>query len=1185
MRLIKILLLSCVLAATMLAQGDRGTITGTISDPQGAVVASAPIEARHVETAAVFTAATSATGNYNLSQLPVGTYSLTVTVPGFKKYVRSNILIEAAQTARVDVVLEIGAANESVTVTETAPLLKTESGELSQNISTDQLNNLPMLGIGATAAGTAGIRNPYSVIQLLPGSATFGADSSLRLNGSPSNTEALRIDGQDATNGYSATQSLSAPSVDAIEEFAVETSNFAAEFGQVGGGLFNVTMKSGSNQFHGSVYDYFVNEALNAGTPNTNNGNNEHIRNRQRRNDYGFTLGGPVRIPKLYDGRNKLFFFFSFEQFRETTINSTTNYTVPIPAYQSGNFTQALTGKSLGTDPLGRPIMENTIYDPTTDRIVNGLDERDPFPNNTVPLNQQDPVALKIQSLIPQPNRPGLINNFVPTYKNSRLTYVPSIKIDYSLSSRSKLSGYYSYNYSYTPNNNGFPGIINGTPTTNTAQTIRINFDETLSPTLLFHLGVGLLNPTQNQEPPAVDPVATLGFKGSNAQLFPYIETISGNQGGGPTLGPGQAVKLNYTKPTATTSLTWVRNNHTYKAGAEVILNGYVAANRTYANTWVAFSPNETGLPSLNGVSLPGGTVGFAYASFLMGRVDNGYAAVPTKTRMGSHGISGFVQDSWKMTRKLTLDYGLRYDFQTYLSEEHGRYGVFSPSTANPSAGGLLGALIFEGDGGGRCNCRFAHNYPWAFGPRIGLAYQVIPKTVFRAGIGVAYNKPDDNNSLSLSTGSQQIYSSPSYGNPAYLMQNGVPYTITWPNFNPGQIPLPGTTSSVSQLFDPQAGRPARQLQWSIGIQREITHDLVLEADFVGNRGVWWNAPFLINPNILTPQILAAHGLNINSSADLALLALPINSATAIARGFGTPPYAGFPLTATVAQAIRPFPQFGSLNNWHYAPLGDTWYDALQVKATKRLSHGLSAAGSFSWQKQMDIGVEEDFSFFNAISAQVNDIANRPQNKYLSGYDQPMLLVISGNYTTPGFSRNKVLSWVVRDWTLGALLRYSSGLPIPVPTANNALSTVLFRSTYADRVPGQPLFLQDLNCHCFDPTTTLVLNPAAWANPPAGQFGTSAAYYSDYRYQRRPAESMSLGREFRIKERAHLQIRAEFTNIFNRLVLPNPSVSNAQTTTTHSANGLLSAGFGFINTTNGAGSMPRAGTLVARFSF
>jgi hypothetical protein len=1185
MRIVAIFMAGLILPALVLAQGDRGTITGTVSDQAGAVVASASVQARQTETGAVFPAASSATGNYTLSQLPVGTYSLAVNVTGFKGYVRPNIQVQASQTVRIDVVLEVGATSDSITVSESSPLLKTESGELSHNISSTELNDLPALGIGNAAAGTAGIRNPYSVIQLLPGSSSFGADSNLRLNGTPSNTQALRIDGQDATNGYSATQSVTAPSVDAIQEFAIQTSNYAAEFGQAGGGLFNVTMKSGGNQFHGSGYEYFVNEFLNAGTPNTDGGNNQHVRNRQRRNDYGFTVGGPVILPKIYNGHDKLFFFFSFEQFRETTLNSTNSFTVPTAAYRNGDYSAALTKRNLGTDPFGRAIFENTVYDPATDRIVNGLRERDPFLNNVVPLSQQDPVALKMQALLPLPNRPGLINNFVPSYTNSRLTYVPSLKIDYSLSSKTKLSGYWAYNNTNTPNNNGFPGIINGTPQVNTAETIRLNFDETISPTLLLHAGVGLLYPIQKQTPPVVDQVAALGLRGSSANLFPVVQGLSNlTTGGGPNLGPGNAVTLNYTKPTANINLTWVRNNHTYKMGGETILNGYVAYNQTYADTWIIFSPNETGLPSLNGVSLPGGTVGFNYASFLMGRVDNGYAAIPTKTRMGSHGISGFAQDSWKVTRKLTLDYGLRYDFQTYLHEQYGRYGIFSPSTPNPSTGNLPGALIYEGYGGGRCNCAFAHNYPWAFGPRLGVAWQLLPKTVLRVGVGVSYGKPDDNNSLSLSTGSQQIYSTSSYGDPAYQLQDGVPYKITWPNFYPGQIPLPGTTSSPSQLFDQNAGRPARQLQWSIGIQREVFPNLLVEAAYVGNRGVWWNAPFLLNPNILTPQILAAHNLDINNSNDLALLALPINSPTAIQRGFGNLPYPGFPPTSTVAQSIRPFPQFGNLTNWHYSPDGDTWYDSLQVKVTKRYSHGLDFSSSLSWQKQLTLGAEQDFSFFQTVSVQVNDIANRSLNKYLSGYDQPLLLVLSGNYTTPRVHGNKVLSWIARDWTLGTVLRYGSGLPIRVPTANNSLSTALFRSTFANRVPGQPLFLQDPNCHCFDPTKTLLFNPNAWTNPPAGQFGTSAAYYSDYRYQRHPAENLSFGRVFRVRERMSLQLRAEFTNIFNRWVWANPSATNAQATTTTSG-GLLSGGFGYINTTNGAGSTPRSGQLVARFSF
>jgi hypothetical protein len=573
-----------------------------------------------------------------------------------------------------------------------------------------------------------------------------------------------------------------------------------------------------------------------------------------------------------------------------------------------------------------------------------------------------------------------------------------------------------------------------------------------------------------------------------------------------------------------------------------------------------------------------------------MGRVDNGYTAVPTKTRLGSHGLSGFVQDTWKVTRKLTLDYGLRYDFQTYLKEQYGRYGIFGPNTPNASVGGLPGDLIFEGNGDGRCNCQFAHNYPWAFGPRIGIAYQMLPKTVLRIGAGVSYFKPDDNNSLSLSTGSQKIYSTSSYGDPAYLMTNGLPYTVSWPNFASGQIPLPGTTSAPSQLFDANAGRPARQLQWSFGIQRELSRNIVIDVSYLGNTGVWWNAPFLINPNILTPERLKAFGLDINTKADRDLLAVPITNSTAIARGFGKLPYVGFPTGSTVAQAIRPYPQFGSLNNWHYAPLGHTWYNALQAKVTKRYSHGLDLTGSFSWQKQMALGAEEDFSFFQTVSVQVNDIMNRAQNKYLSGYDQPLLLVIAGNYTTPKLNAsNKALqavSWVGRDWVLGTVLRYGSGLPIRVPAANNALNSVLFRATFANRVPGQPLFTQDLNCHCFDPTKTLTLNPNAWVDPAAGQFGTSAAYYNDYRQPRRPTENLSIGRVFRIREQMTFQIRAEFTNILNRYSLPSPSSANAATTTTtFPTTGLLSAGFGFSNTTNGAGSTPRAGTMVARFTF
>jgi hypothetical protein len=1191
MRTATVLISTLIFSLVVFAQSDRGSITGSVADPAGAVVANAPVQIRNIETGAVYQAGTSATGNYTLAQLPAGQYELSTTVAGFKKYTRQGIIVNVAETYRVDIVLEVGSSSESVTVTDAAPLLKTESGELSHTVDAATMNNLPVMGIGA-GAGSSGIRNPYAVVQLLPG-ASYNPDVAIRLNGLPANTQAMRIEGQDATNGWYSVQSQTQGSVDAIQEFAVQTSNYAAELGQAGGGLFNLTMRSGTNQFHGGAYEYFVNEFLNAGTPYTNDGNGHLIRPRQRRNDWGFMLGGPVWIPKIYNGHDKAFFFFNFEHFGETTITNNLTGTVPTVAYRAGDFSKALTNRNLGTDGLGRAILENTVYDPATDFVVNGLRYRNPFPNNTIPLTRLDPVAVKIQNLIPAPTGSGLINNFLPTYRNPKYTLIPSVKADYQISSTSKISGFWSLNRQDNPNNQPLPPPIrSGQPRLVNSNTYRLNFDRTLTPTLLLHFGGGLVTTRINDHSDRFDPVAQLGLTGTYSTLFPTIGAVVGaanstlfsSQGGiNYTMGPGNQIHLIYRKPTGNASLTWVRGNHTFKFGGEFMVNGYQNFNETYSNGWLNYSPNETGLPALNGVSLAS-TVGFPYASFLLGAVDGGFSALPVANHMGAHSFSGFAQDSWKVTKKLTVDYGLRYDFSTYLRDGNGYYLIWSPSTPNPNAGGRLGAIIGEGYGGGRCNCSYSKNYPFAFGPRVGLAYQLNAKTVLRVGAGISYYKTDNNN-LGLSSVTQYAYQTASYGDPAYLTRNGLPYKLTFPNFDPGQGLFPGVLGSAPQEQDQNAGRPARQLQWSAGIQRQLTRNLVVEGTYVGNRGVWWNAAGLICPNCLTPQELSKFGLDLNNASDRTLLAAPISSALAASRGFGVP-YPGFPASATVAQSLRPYSQYGNITNFHWVPIGDTWYESLQVKATQRFTHGLDFSSAFTWAKQLTSGVEDDFGRGGGVVT--NDVFNRPNQKALSSYDQPFQFVFSGSYITPKWSATnkgvKILSWISQDWQIGALLRYASGLPIAAPTSTNSMSTYLFQSTLFNRVPGVPLFTQDLNCHCFDPNTTFVLNPNAWSNPAPGQWGTAAAYYTDYRYQRRPVENLSLGRVFRIKERASLQIRGEFTNIFNRAEPNNPTATNALATQTRNSAGQTTAGFGYINTAT-TFSAPRQGQLIARFQF
>ena len=1189
-----------------------GTITGVISDSSGAVIPNAPIEAKNLATGVISTAATSATGNYELGDLPSGTYEIDVAVAGFKKYVRTGITVQQLQTTRVDAALQVGAAGEAVTVTADAPLLQTESGDISHNVTTNLQDNLPMGSIGA-------IRVSTEVVLTIPG--VNGGLTSISINGSPAASERIRIDGLDATytlgNAY---YSFGAPSVDSLQEVAVQTSNYAAEYGQSTGAVLSYTMKSGTNQFHGSLYDYLVNEDLNS------HGAYSHLRPKTRGNDFGGTVGGPVWIPKVYNGKNKTFFFFSYESHPTTTTTTTNLLTVPTPQYQTGNFSAAeaaTANKIIGTDPLGRPIVQNSIYDPATQRpasATNSLLIRDPFMNNTIPLTRLDPVAVRIQNLIPQPQgqfATGLINNYINPYTVHAKDYIPSIKIDHSVSSKIKLSYNWGEVVMATPgpptntSEDGFPLLLsNFLPTNWPTTSNRLNYDQTIKPTLLLHLGGSFVKSSLSM-PPAVtgyNVTTGIGLTGPFTPLmFPALTGLLGaNSTGGAggaagNLGvssgiDGEQLTLEE-KTNLVANLTWVRNNHTYKFGGEAGIEGYPNSNFLDTNGVYGFSAAETGLPYLNALGPAGtsSTIGLPYASFLLGLVDNYQVDAPAVAKLGKHQLGFFAQDSWKVMRKLTLDYGLRYDYSTAGKEQYGRYGFFDPTVPNTQDGGRLGGVTY----GATCGCgnNFFDSYKLGFGPRLGVAYQLNEKTVLRAGAALLIGTTADVGIQARSVTSVNQVNSTAWAQAPMTLATGVPLTyaqVAWPNFNASHfpvVPIAGTPGSApGSWIDPHAGYPSKSYQWSIGVQREITRDLVVNAAYVGNRGVWLPSSGAVNYNANTPQaLLSADGLDITTASARAILAAPIGTAAA-GPFFDKLPYAGFPLTATVAQSLRPFPQFNTAPAALWAPLGDNWYDALQVRVIKRFSHGLDASYNFTWSKSLDNGVE----------GVENDPFNRSQDKFLSGSDRPLVSNINFSYTVPvaPWTNNKILKYVLSGWQMGALLTYASGTPIAVPGASaNLLSTETFETaSYLNRVPGQPLFLQNLNCHCFDPTKTLVLNPAAWALPAAGTWGTSPAYYNDYRSQRHPTENFNVGRTFRIRESMSLSLRAEFVNIFNRTVLPAPSSSTPLTSPTCFASGFsgptgacspgatIASGFGYENTVNIAGGT-RTGQIVARFRF
>ncbi|HEY6342829.1 MAG TPA: carboxypeptidase-like regulatory domain-containing protein [Bryobacteraceae bacterium] len=658
MRRISLAAVILLSASVGFGQTSLASVTGTITDSTGAVVANAPVTVKNVENGQVYTAASSDTGNYTVSQLPIGDYNLTVTSTGFKTYSHTNFHLAAGQTMREDASLQVGQTNEAVTVSAEASLLQTESSELVHNVTLSQLDNLPLLSVGAT---NDGVRDLFAASRLLPGiqysdSGAFSAVVSAVVNGTPSNTLQTRLDGATMNPTSARLQGATMetqPSTEAIQEVAIQTSNFAPEFGTAGGAVVNLLTKSGTNTYHGTGYDYVVNEALNAAQPYTG------IKNKIRQNDYGFTLGGPFRIPKVYNGTNRTFFFFSFEQFRQKLINNTLPDTVPIPAYRAGDFSSLITTENrLVTtasgpyvDPLGRTISSGTIFDPSSTSQVNGTPVRNPFPNNQIPPTSFDPVAVKILALVPQPLGPAAGQagaNYLAPFDESRVTNIPSIKVDQNVGAKLHMAFYFQRTNTGTPRTitaaDDLPNDITGSAiSANAARTARVNIDYTLTPRLLLHFTLGWNDSDfllQSQNYP-FNAQQTLGIPGQTAsRTFPIIDTNVSSagvaltqpsntaEGGMSSLGGSFDQHFFERRPALNTSASYVRGAHTYKVGFEIRQEKFPNYNYSYSAGDYTTGTNWTTQPSL--VST---TVAMALPDSVSLRFYSAALALPSWTR------------------------------------------------------------------------------------------------------------------------------------------------------------------------------------------------------------------------------------------------------------------------------------------------------------------------------------------------------------------------------------------------------------------------------------------------------------------------------------------------------------------------------------------------------------------------
>jgi hypothetical protein len=1240
-------------------QIGNGTVTGTVTDQAGAVVAGAKIEVKSGDTGVVYPGASTGTGNYAVADLPPGVYTVTVTVMGFKIYIQSNVQVQAQGVVRADIPLQVGANTESITVTETSSLLKVDSGELAHNVTVTDMDNLPLLGIGTVNSGSSGYRNPYATLLTLPGVSNYATSGTFSINGLGgfSTTETMRVEGQDATvrlfGAYDYTQ-IGQSGADSIQEIAYQVSNYAPEFGQAGSVVINMTMKGGTNQYHGSGYDYFVNEDLNAGDPysisggtgSKSGGDLGKFRPRNRRNDFGGTLGGPVYIPKIYNGHNKTFFFWSYEQYAETTLYAFSD-TVPYAPYLTGNFgaispngtcslcsQYAIQQTPLGNgnlDAQGRTQLANAIYDPLTRGVnpTSNLGYANVFANNIIPANRFDAVAIKLQALMPAANNPALLTgNYNTSIQGGRYSAIPSMKVDHNLSAKDKLSFYYSENNTQSQISlplggaDGLPvdiGAYRGTfiPT----YIERLSYDRTLTPTLLLHLGVGYQHTSFSDKAPVLSYNAQtqLGLSGFlTNRNFPLVSGLSNAYGGMQQMGPAAGQSTDYDEKASTTvSATWVHGKHTFKFGAEVYFESTIFG--TFPLVTFGNSSAATAQPFTPTVSFGTFGTGFPYASFLLGDYGSLSQGQPTRPREGYQTWGLYAQDSWKVTRKLTVDYGLRYDLNTVQHEQYNRLTQFNENIVNLNAGGHLGGTEYCNAPGVNC---YQKDYPYAFGPRIGIAYQINPKTVLRAGWALAYQFIAA--AAGGTTGVSGTNVAPGINSFVNIEGAGAIPQPTWPLAynstycgvncqNPASVyPNFGTVVGAPTMADANQNRPPRINQYSIGIQREITRDFYMEASFVGNHAAWLAGGYGFLSQT-SPQNYARYGLfpypgtgpcaanpltecastSYNNDGDRALLSQAVNATAVEARmkaiGVGNGglllPYTSAALSTSLSTALKPYTQF-PFEGPSGSATGDSLYNSLQMKATKRFAHNLQAGGSFTWQKGFSRATRQDF--WNPDSSEWA-LQNLPLRQ----------LNFNFVYTVPKATFfNKWENQITQGWQLGMFANYQSGAFLAPPGNTINAEFMNGEDTY---VQGQSFYAPGVNINdhkTFSPYFSQVLNPNAWQPCPTNTVCTaSGTLYPSYRGPRQPTENANLGRNFRIKERMNLQIRGEFVNVFNRTIMGSPGTGtpNLAPVQGGTVNGVkvFTSGFGVINAYAAPSAAPgappvfapRTGTLIARFSF
>jgi hypothetical protein len=1188
------------------AQSDRGTIAGTILDSSGAVVQGATVTATGANTGAVYKTTSTDTGAYRISDMQVGAYNLTITAGGFKTSEQKGVVVQINTTSSLDIALQPGAVTETLTVLADAPTLQTETSDIGTVVSERQIMELPL---AVNASGQSHLRSPETFVFLTPGTSGPGtADSGnglfqAKLAGGQNFGNEVLLDGASTARADSGSSfDQTAPSVEALQEFKVTTSTVPAEFGRTTGGVESFTTKSGTNIYHGTLYDILRNEDLNAKEWFQNlKGQPKDI---DKKNDYGGSVGGPVWIPKLYKGRDKTFFFFSWEQFRQKQ-GSTATSSVPTDQERQGDFSAILgpglttTGKPGGPPLLnpcdGTQIFQGQIFDPSTTRTVGGVQCRTAFPNNKVPTIST--VAQNILKFVPEPtsaDKNQLLPNFFFTTVNPILDTTWSVRIDHSFSDKNKL--FFSFSKRDQESINGSPNLpppLDGGSFNHPFVTdyYRVGFDHIFNASLLNHLNVGLNRIYNNNVASSADgsdwPVK-LGISGAHGPIFPEI-SFAGNKIQALT-GYGTAqYDANYVSSLVVAdSVSWTRGRHSLRFGVDWRAYQYSIIDRSHESPGLGFDLAQTAVePTLSG---PGKT-GDAFASFLIGAVQNWSLAVRShQPRFNSRYVGGYAQDDFKVSANLMINIGFRYEVETPRSEASNQQSVISLTAPNPGAigpnGPLPGALIFGGTGQGRCNCNAsgAQTYYKDFAPRLGFAYAPnnlfgrLGKMVLRGGYAIYYGPLDYGDfGQSLTDGYTASKSATANFAPVISLDSGIPSFPPPPNLDPAQLNGSfGFGFGGPTYIAPSYGRPGMVQNWSLEAERQLAPDLILSLGYVGTRATRLRSS-LAQINNLNPKFFSmGNALN----QDISTTTIPL-------------PFTGF--SGNVGQALRPFPQYGGIDtDCCLENVGQSSYHALLAKVERRFHNGLNLLASYTFSKTLTDADSAlpTFAQFSGGSL-VQNSYNLKGEKSLSYQDIPHTLVLSYIYELPVGKGRKFLNKggitdkVLGGWQVGGVQRYQSGQPISFSCNGGQFGgpiTGYDGCIRLSRVPGQPLLSPTASS--FDPAAptfappgvtapqpgctenntngtftapvgvTTYFNCAAFLDPNASGlvaqrgfvFGNMPRITGEVRSHKYLNEDFSIIKRWGLTESQNLTLKADLVNAFNRHVFSRPDTGPADGT-------------------------------------